>query len=572
MGARRANGTASASPSEAPRLRREEIYGILPDDVKKQFDMREIIARIVDGSRFHEYQPNYGSTLVCGFANIWGFKVGMLANNGVLFNDSSLKGGHFIELCNQNNTPLVFLQNITGYMVGREYERRGITKDGAKMIMAQSCSRVPKFTVMCNGSFGAGNYGMCGRAFDARLLFAWPNHQIGVMGGDQAANTLAEVKLNQMKRNGEAIDQTEIDRVWDETRRAYQEQLSAYYSTSRAVGRRHHRSRRHAQRARHRDFGLAERAARRVRLWSVQVLRFHHPQPLPVKGGEGSAFPSPSFAGRGRGGEVVTSGRNSMVAYADISFRQDGAVARITVERPDKLNAYRDQTADELFDAFQRAERDASVRAVILSGAGRAFGAGYDLSVIKPDETPELDRVLEVHFNPLIRLMRASRLPIVSQVNGPCAGAAVGVALAGDIVIAARSAYFYEPFVGIALVPDAGNTLFMPRLAGRVRAAPAMLLGDRVSAEEALNWGLVWRVFDDAALAREADAIARRLAERAPAAIAATKRLIAAVSRRRARGTSRPRARPAGRRRPFRRNEGRDRGVFRQAFREMSGA
>lgn len=217
---------------EDPAYDPEEIYGIVPDDIKKQFDMREIIARIVDGSRFHEYQPNYGTTLICGFANIWGYKVGILANNGVLFNDSSLKGAHFIELCNQNNTPLVFLQNITGYMIGREYERRGITKDGAKMIMAQSCSRVPKFTVMCNGSFGAGNYGMCGRAFDARFLFTWPNHQIGVMGGDQAANTLAEVKVNQMKRNGEAVDQAAVKALWEQTRSAYQEQLSAYYATS----------------------------------------------------------------------------------------------------------------------------------------------------------------------------------------------------------------------------------------------------------------------------------------------------------------------------------------------------
>jgi 3-methylcrotonyl-CoA carboxylase beta subunit len=217
---------------EDPAYDPEEIYGILPDDIKRQFDMREIIARIVDGSRFHEYQPNYGTTLICGYANIWGFKVGILANNGVLFNDSSLKGAHFVELCNQNETPLVFLQNITGYMVGREYERKGITKDGAKMIMAQSCSRVPKFTIMCNGSFGAGNYGMCGRAFDGRLLFTWPNHQIGVMGGDQAANTLAEVKINQMKRNGGVVDQHEVDRLWEETRKAYQEQLSAYYSTS----------------------------------------------------------------------------------------------------------------------------------------------------------------------------------------------------------------------------------------------------------------------------------------------------------------------------------------------------
>ncbi len=217
---------------EDPAYDPAELYGILPDDIKTSFDMREVIARIVDGSRFHEYQPAYGTTLICGFANIWGFRIGILANNGVLFNDSSLKGAHFIELCNQNNTPLVFLQNITGYMIGRDYERRGITKDGAKMIMAQSCSHVPKFTVMCNGSFGAGNYGMCGRAFDGRLLFTWPNHQIGVMGGDQAANTLAEVKLNQMKRNGGAIDEQALEALWNETRSAYQEQLSAYFSAS----------------------------------------------------------------------------------------------------------------------------------------------------------------------------------------------------------------------------------------------------------------------------------------------------------------------------------------------------
>jgi 3-methylcrotonyl-CoA carboxylase beta subunit len=217
---------------EEPYYDPQELYGVLPDDIKKQFDMREVIARIVDGSRFHEYQPNYGKTLVCGFANLWGWKVGILANNGVLFNDSSLKGAHFMELCNQNNTPLVFLQNITGYMIGRAYERQGITKDGAKMIMAQSCSRVPKFTVMCNGSFGAGNYGMCGRAFDGRFLFAWPNHQIGVMGGEQAANTLADVKVRQMEREGLAIDRTVVDKLWEETRAAYVEQLSAYYSTS----------------------------------------------------------------------------------------------------------------------------------------------------------------------------------------------------------------------------------------------------------------------------------------------------------------------------------------------------
>ncbi|MGE3771941.1 MAG: acyl-CoA carboxylase subunit beta [Gammaproteobacteria bacterium] len=219
-------------PVEAPYYDPDELLGIIPDDIKRGFDMREVIARLADGSRFHEYQPAYGTTLVCGYANIWGYKVGILANNGVLFNDSALKGAHFIELCNQNATPLVFLQNITGYMVGKEYEARGITKDGAKMIMTMSCSRVPKFTVMCHGSFGAGNYGMCGRAFDARLLFSWPNHQIGVMGGEQAAKTLAEVKMRQLERNGQALDPAVIDGVYQETLKAYQEQLSAYYSTS----------------------------------------------------------------------------------------------------------------------------------------------------------------------------------------------------------------------------------------------------------------------------------------------------------------------------------------------------
>jgi 2-(1,2-epoxy-1,2-dihydrophenyl)acetyl-CoA isomerase len=215
-----------------------------------------------------------------------------------------------------------------------------------------------------------------------------------------------------------------------------------------------------------------------------------------------------------------------MSSYEDISYAATDGVARITVERPGKLNAYRNQTADELADAFRRAEADPDIRVAILTGSGRAFGAGYDLSTVAPGEVPALDHVLETHFNPLVRLMRRSRLPIISQVNGPCAGAAVGIALAADIVMAARSAYFYEPFVGIALVPDAGNTLFLSRLIGRVRAAPTMLLGDRIGAEEALSWGLVWRVHDDAGLAAEVNGIAAKLVSLAPDAVAATKRLI----------------------------------------------
>jgi 3-methylcrotonyl-CoA carboxylase beta subunit len=219
-------------PVEPPIFDPDDLYGIIPDDIKQTFDMREVILRLVDGSRWHEYKPDYGITLVCGFAHLWGYRVAILANNGILFNDSAIKGGHFIELANQNDTPLLFLQNITGYMIGREYEAAGITKDGAKMIMAQTCSHVPKLTVMCHGSFGAGNYGMCGRAFDGRFLFTWPNHRIAVMGGEQAAGTLAEVKLRQLERNGQSADAAMLAKIREDTLRAYEEQTSAWYSTS----------------------------------------------------------------------------------------------------------------------------------------------------------------------------------------------------------------------------------------------------------------------------------------------------------------------------------------------------
>ena len=217
---------------EDPWYDPEELYGIVPDDPKIHFEMREVIARIFDGSLFHEYQPDYGTTLVCGFAWLHGAKVGVLANDGVLFNDSSLKGAHFIELCNQNQTPLVFLQNITGFMVGREAEARGICKDGAKMIMVQACSEVPKLTVMVNGSFGAGNYGMCGRAFDPRFVFSWPNHQIGVMGAEQAADTLAEVKLRQLEREGRKPEPHELEAIRQPIRASYEREISAWYATS----------------------------------------------------------------------------------------------------------------------------------------------------------------------------------------------------------------------------------------------------------------------------------------------------------------------------------------------------
>ncbi len=194
--------------------------------------MREVLARTVDGSRFHEYQPDFGPSLVCGFAHLHGFQIGVLANNGVLFNESALKGAHFIQLCDKNRTPLLFLQNITGFMVGRDYERRGITKDGAKMIMAVSGASVPKFSVNCNASFGAGTYGMSGRAFDSRFLFSWPQSQTAVMGAEQAANVLTEVKTRQLALEGRTLGPDEIAAIREPVLADYRRQSSAYYATS----------------------------------------------------------------------------------------------------------------------------------------------------------------------------------------------------------------------------------------------------------------------------------------------------------------------------------------------------
>jgi 3-methylcrotonyl-CoA carboxylase beta subunit len=224
--------TVDHAEPEPPFYDPDEIYGIIPKDPRVQFDMREVIARMVDGSRFHEYQPDYGTTLICGYARIWGYRVGVLANNGVLFNDSALKGAHFIQLCDKARVPLVFLQNITGFMVGREYERRGITKDGAKMIMAVAGAAVPKFTVVCNSSFGAGTYGMAGRAFDSRFMFSWPNSQVGVMGAEQAANVLAEVKLRQLAREGLTLSDEAVAAIRDPVLAEYRRQCSAWHATS----------------------------------------------------------------------------------------------------------------------------------------------------------------------------------------------------------------------------------------------------------------------------------------------------------------------------------------------------
>jgi 3-methylcrotonyl-CoA carboxylase beta subunit len=223
----------SVAEPEPPAHDPAELYGLVPADVRQPYDVREVIARVVDGSRFHEFKPLYGDTLVCGFAHIHGYPVGIVANNGILFSESALKGAHFIELCNQRGIPLVFLQNITGFMVGREYEAGGIAKDGAKMVTAVACSTVPKLTVVIGGSFGAGNYAMCGRAYSPRFLWMWPNARISVMGGEQAASVLATVRRDGLETRGEGWSAEAEEAFKDPIREQYETQGHPYYATAR---------------------------------------------------------------------------------------------------------------------------------------------------------------------------------------------------------------------------------------------------------------------------------------------------------------------------------------------------
>jgi acetyl-CoA carboxylase carboxyltransferase component len=224
---------ADLEAAEEPLYDQKEIYGIVSADTRKSYEVREVIARLVDGSRFDEFKERYGTTLVTGFARLHGCLVGILANNGVLFSESALKAAHFIELCNLRDIPLIFLQNITGFIVGRQYERAGIAKDGAKMVHAVANSVVPKFTVIIGGSFGAGNYGMCGRAYEPRLLWMWPNARISVMGGEQAAGVLTTVKRDQLAREGRTLTPEEEVAIRTPILEKYELEGSPYYSTAR---------------------------------------------------------------------------------------------------------------------------------------------------------------------------------------------------------------------------------------------------------------------------------------------------------------------------------------------------
>ncbi len=216
-----------------PAYPEEELLGVVSMDARKPYDMHEIVARIIDKSEFDEFKPLFGTTLICGFARIFGYPVGIVANNGILFSDSALKGSHFVQLCSKRKIPLVFLQNITGFMVGKDYEANGIAKHGAKMVNAVACSKVPKFTIVVGNSYGAGNYAMCGRAYAPRFLFMWPNARISVMGGDQAASVLSQVKQDQLARNEKKWDEKEQLAFMETLRKQYETQGHPYYSSAR---------------------------------------------------------------------------------------------------------------------------------------------------------------------------------------------------------------------------------------------------------------------------------------------------------------------------------------------------
>jgi len=249
----------SLKPPRDPLFKAEDIYGIIPKDPRKSYDVREVIARLVDGSEFDEFKKNYGSTLVCGFAHLWGIPVGILANNGILFSESALKGTHFIELCCRHKIPLIFLQNITGFMVGKKYENQGIAKDGAKLVMAVACAEVPKITVIIGGSFGAGNYGMCGRSYSPRFLWMWPNARISVMGGEQAATVLSEIREKSHKT---ALSEEEETAFKQKIMNQYETQGHPYYATARLW-----------------DDGIIDpKDTRRVLALSLGATLYHHPK------------------------------------------------------------------------------------------------------------------------------------------------------------------------------------------------------------------------------------------------------------------------------------------------------
>ena len=451
LGGRPKTDIGACAPEE-PAYDPEELYGVIPKDMRKQFDMREVIARIVDGSRFHEFKKLYGATLVCGMARIMGYPVGILANNGILFSESAVKATHFIELCCFRKIPLLFFQNVTGYMVGKEYERGGIAKDGAKMVTAVSNANVPKFTVIMGGSYGAGNYGMCGRAYDPRLLWMWPMSRISVMGGEQAANVLCTVKVAQQEKAGKPMSQASRTSSSAPSWRNTSSESHSLYSTARLW-----------------DDGILDPARYPHRLGPVHrhVLERAHTglraQPLQ---------------------DVMDT------SYSTLELERAGKTLLLWLARPEKRNSFDAQLLKELAQAFTEIDQDPSVRVLVVSGRGPSFCAGADLSWMRQvvDYTFEENRRDSQAIADAFRALHRMKKPTIAAVNGAAIGGGMGFLGACDIVVASQAAVFSLSEVRLGLVPACISPFLLRRApAGALRRY--MLSGERFDAATAQGLG-----------------------------------------------------------------------------------
>ncbi len=490
--------TSSATGLPDPRdplFDREDIYGVVPADARKPFDVREIIARIVDGSEFEEFKKLYGTTLITGFAHIWGYPVGIIANNGILFSESSLKGAHFIELCCQRNIPLLFLQNITGFMVGKKYEAGGIARDGAKLVTAVATASVPKFTVVIGGSYGAGNYGMCGRAYSPRFLWMWPNARISVMGGEQAATVLSTLRRDNIEAKGGDMVCQGRGRLPRADPRAVRNAGPSLLRHGPAVGRRRNRSRRYAPRARAWIVGRRQRTRRADTLRRVQNVK------------QGAAM-------------------------ADlVRIERDHDVARVTLNRPELNNALNELLIDELGVTFDSIAADRSIATVVLAGEGKSLCAGADINWMRKAGTYTSEENIKDAL-PLVRMLSAlDRMPqtTVARVQGPIYGGGVGVVAACDIAIGSAEATFCLSEVRLGIVPGMISP-YVLRAIGERTARRYFQTAEVFDAQEAKRIGLLHEVVAPEALDERIAKMLKQLRSAAPGARSIAKQLVGDIA------------------------------------------
>ena len=450
------NPSAALIDPREPKYAAEELYGVVPPDSRTPYDMREVIARLVDGSELDEFKHLYGTTIVTGFARIWGHPVGVVANNGILFNESALKAAHFIELCGQRGIPLLFLQNITGFMVGRKYEAGGIARDGAKMVTAVSTVAVPKFTVIVGGSYGAGNYGMCGRAYSPRFLWMWPSARISVMGGEQAASVLATVRRDNIEARGGTWPKEEEEAFKQPIREQYDREGHPYYATARLW-----------------DDGILDPVDTRMAL-ALGLVSGDEPADRPD---EVRRLPDVSM--------IVPPVKTAVA----------GGVARLTLNRADQMNSFDGDTARAIVDAVEAFAADDAVRVLVVGSEGRAFSAGGDFNWVLT--WPGLDAITRrVGADVMMGAVQAIYdfpKPSIARVHGSAVGGGVGLMLACDFAVASSSARFGLTSVRNGLLAGIAIPVLIEAVGPRL-ARQLLMHGGIFDAETALRIGLVDQV------------------------------------------------------------------------------